>query len=393
MRKLLRGKIYTFIAVFVVVGVIASLPAYIFYSRVEKAITDENNKQAISLAASLSSFIENNSDKYEKLYSAAGSSDGENDTEYRETMIQLFLDIKESTGAKSIYTEKYIPEAGLVNILDTEVTSREDGTSPATTDKINSIKKTALQKFSRAFSGLPEHDKSEKLISAFAPIKNKETGKILGIVGVDFSTDYVRSVIEGIRNMILTAYLLSILLVGLALNTLIVIRYKSMITDYMTNLYNKYHFENCIKWCIKDALKSGSPFSVMVIDIDDFKIVNDRCGHIVGDEVLKKIAISIKENTRDDDLCFRYGGDEFVVILPNTTKEQAAYAGKRMQSKLPLKNLLGEDPTDLNISLSVGIAQWEPRMSAEDITEWADRAMYASKTTGKNRLTLSENPA
>lgn len=389
MRKLLRGKIYTFIAVFVVVGVITSLPAYIFYGRIEIAITDESNKQATSLAASLSSFIENNSDKYEKLY----SSDGDNGTEYRETMIQLFLDIKKSTGAKSIYTEKYIPETGMVHILDTEDTLKEDGTPPVTTEKINSMKTMAMQKDSGVVSHILEHDKSEKLISAFAPIKKKETGEILGLVGVDFSTDYVRSVIEGIRNMILTAYLVSILLVGLAVNTLLIIRYKSMITDYMTNLYNKYHFETCIKWCVKDALKSGNPFSVMVIDIDDFKIVNDRCGHIVGDEVLKKIALSIKENTRDDDLCFRYGGDEFIVILPNTTKEQAALVGERMQAKLSLKKLLGEDPADLNISLSLGIAQWEPKMSTEDITEWADRAMYTSKTTGKNRLTLSENPA
>lgn len=389
MRKLLRGKIYTFIAVFVVIGVITSLPAYIFYSRIEKTIIDETNKQASSLAAALSSFIENNSDKYEKLYSSGGN----NDTEYSETMIQLFLDIKKSTGAKSIYTEKYTSETGMVRILDTEDTSSEDYIPNVTTDKINSIKKTALQKVSRAVSGLAEYDKSEKLISAFAPLKKKETGKIMGIVAVDFSTDYVRSVIEGIRNMILTAYFVSILLVGLAVNTLLFIRYKSMVTDYMTNLYNKYHFETCIKWCVKDALKSGNPFSVMVIDIDDFKIVNDRCGHIVGDEVLKKIALSINGNTRDDDLCFRYGGDEFIVILPNTTKEQAASVGKRMQAKLSSKELLGEKSADLNISLSLGIAQWEPKMSAEDITEWADRAMYTSKTMGKNRLTLLDNPA
>lgn len=389
MRKLLRGKIYTFIAVFVVIGVITSLPAYIFYSRIEKTIIVETNKQASSLAAALSSFIENNSDKYEKLY----SSDGNNDTEYSETMIQLFLDIKKSTGAKSIYTEKYISETGMVRILDTDDTSSEDYIPDVTTDKINSIKKTALQKVSRAVSGLAEYDKSEKLISAFAPLKKKETGKIMGIVAVDFSTDYVNSVIEGIRNMMLTAYLVSILLVGLAVNTLLVLRYKSMITDNMTKLYNKYHFETCIKWCVKDSLKSGNPFSMMVIDIDDFKIINDRCGHIVGDEVLKKIALSIKGNTRDDDLCFRYGGDEFVVILPNTTKEQAASVGKRMQAKLSSKELLGEKSADLNISLSLGIAQWEPKMSAEDLTEWADRAMYTSKTTGKNRLTLSDNPA
>lgn len=387
MRKLLRRKIYTFIAVFVVVGVITSLPAYLFYSRIEKTIIDETNKQASSLAAALSSFIENNSDKYEKLY----SSDGNNDTEYSETMIQLFLDIKKSTGAKSIYTEKYRSKTGMVRILDTEDTSSEDYIPHVTTDKINSIKKTALQKVSQAVSGLAEHDKSEKLISALAPIKKKETGKIMGIVGVDFSTDYVNSIIEGIRNMILTAYFISILLAGTTVNALLAIRYKSMITDYMTKLYNKYHFESCIKWCVSDALKSGNPFSLMVIDIDDFKIINDRFGHLAGDDALKKIAGSIKGNTRDDDLCFRYGGDEFVVILPNTTKEQASSVGKRMQSKITSKDLLDEELADINISLSLGIAQWEPEMTAEDLMEWADRAMYTSKTTGKNRLTLSES--
>lgn len=395
MRKLLKVKIYTFIAVFGLVGAVISVPAYFLYSRVEKTIIDETNKQASSLAIALSNFIENNSDKYEKLCSATGYSDGNFDIEYYKSITKLLRDIKESTGAKFIYTEKPASETGILRILDAEAPASKDHIPFGSTYDITPMKKKALEQEEGAVSGMTEHKNNEKLISAFAPIKSNRTGKILGLVGVDFSPDYINGVVAGIRNMIITVSFLSMLLVGTAVNILLAIRYKSMITDYMTKLYNKYHFENCIKWSVSDALKNGTTFSLMVIDIDDFKIVNDRCGHLTGDEVLKKIAQSIRENTRDNDLCFRYGGDEFVVILPNITKEQAATVGKRIQSKLLSNNLLGENTenaADIKISLSLGIAQWEPKMSPEDLTEWADRAMYASKNTGKNRLTLSDNP-
>ena len=390
LKNLSKGKVYTFITVFWLVGAVISFPAYLFYSRIENTILDETNKQAGSIAVALSTFIENNSDKYAELYAARDYADGAYDSEYYRAMTTLLRDIKESTGAVSIYTEKHISETDIVYILDAEDPSSKNHILLGTADTITPMKKKALENGGGVISGLVRDEKRGKLISALAPIKNKATGEILGLVGVDFSQNYVDGVIAGIRNMIITAYLVSILLVGLAVNALIAIRHRSINTDYMTKLYNKCYFDKCIKMAVSEASKNGSDFSLIVIDIDDFKVVNDHFGHLTGDEVLKNIAAAIKNQTRDNDLCFRYGGDEFVVILPNTTKNQAVAVGKRIQSTFSADII---ENSGIKISISIGVAQWEPWMGPADLTEWADKAMYSSKNKGKNQLTLSGSEA
>ena len=390
LKNLSKGKVYTFITVFWLVGAVISFPAYLFYSRIEDTILDETNKQAGSIAVALSTFIENNSDKYAELYSAKDYTDGAYDSEYYRAMTTLLRDIKESTGAVSIYTDKHVSETDIVYILDAEDPSSKNHILPGTADTITPMKKKALENGGGVISGLVRDEKRGKLISALAPIKNKATGEILGLVGVDFSQNYVDGVIAGIRNMIITAYLVSILLVGLAVNALIAIRHRSINTDYMTKLYNKCYFDKCIKMAVSEASKNGSDFSLIVIDIDDFKVVNDHFGHLTGDEVLKNIAAAIKNQTRDNDLCFRYGGDEFVVILPNTTKNQAVAVGKRIQSTFSDDII---ENSGIKISISIGVAQWEPWMGPADLTEWADKAMYSSKNKGKNQLTLSGSEA
>ena len=152
----------------------------------------------------------------------------------------------------------------------------------------------------------------------------------------------------------------------------------------MTKLYNR----RCYDSSIKKAIEKGHPFSLMVIDIDNFKIVNDSFGHVAGDNALKEIADLIKESTRNEDLCFRYGGDEFVVILPNTAKEQAELIGEKIQSATLSCKLSTEGPNEFSVSLSVGVAQWEDGMSPQDLTELADKAMYSSKNLNKKRTTI-----
>ena len=154
----------------------------------------------------------------------------------------------------------------------------------------------------------------------------------------------------------------------------------------MTKLYNRRSYDNSIK----KAIEGGYPFSLMVIDVDDFKVVNDSLGHIVGDNALKEIAGLIKQNTRNEDLCFRYGGDEFAVILPNAKKEEAILIGERIQSRILLDNLNTKGLSELKISLSVGVAQWNPGMSPQDLTELADKAMYSSKNRSKKRTSVLE---
>jgi diguanylate cyclase (GGDEF)-like protein len=390
LKKLLKGKVHTFAAVLLVIGAIFSVPAFFLYQNVEKIVLKETNKKAGTVAVSISKFIEQDIDEYEKLSDAVAKNlPGNYNMDYYKKMSELLRDIKKEPEAKFIYTERLISEDKIAYVLDAEDPSSEHYCPLGTEDNMSDLEKKSLKKEEGSVSGSVEYERWGKLISAFAPIKNKTTGETVGLVGVDFSPLYVDRAMTGIRALIIAGLLGAILLAGIAVNVLLAIRQKSINTDYMTKLYNKCYFDTCIKTAVKEASKCGRSFSLMVIDIDDFKDINDRFGHLTGDEVLKEIAASIKKCIRDDDLCFRYGGDEFVIILPNTTKEQAGVIGERIQSTLLSNDLGSEGLSDIRISLSIGIAQWEPGVSASDLTEWADKAMYSSKNKGKNQMTLS----
>lgn len=389
MKKLLKGKVYTFAAVLLLIGAVFSVPAFFLYQKIEEMVLTETNKQAGTVAVSVSKFIEQDIDEYEKLSSAAQNPPSSYDMGLYKKMSGLLRDIKIETGAKFIYTEKWISEDRIAYVLDAEDPSSEDYSPFGSEDDISGPEKKAFNIKTGSVSGIVEYDRWGTLISAFAPITNRTTGETVGLVGVDFSLVYVDRVMTGIRALIMTGLLGAILLAGAAVNVLLAIRQKSIHTDYMTRLYNKCYFDTCIKTAVSEASKHGRPFSLVVIDIDDFKDVNDRFGHLTGDEVLKWIAASIKRCTRDDDLCFRYGGDEFVIILPHATKEQAGSIGQRIQSRLLYNGLEREGLPEIRISLSIGIAEWEPGVSASDLTEWADKAMYSSKSKGKNQMTLS----
>ncbi len=135
------------------------------------------------------------------------------------------------------------------------------------------------------------------------------------------------------------------------------------------------------------TLKAGKPFSVVLVDVDRFKEINDRHGHLVGDAVLQEVAALLRSRLRAQDSVARYGGDEFVLILPLTESEEAAHlAGE-------LRKLAGErkfSDHQLSISLSMGVATFS--VEAEDLREIlrrADEALYQSKSAGRNRVTIS----
>ncbi len=390
MKKLLKSNVYTFAVVFLAIVTVFSVPTFFLYRNIEKIVLKETNKKAGTVAVSISKFIEQDIDEYEKLSDAAAKNlPGNYNMDYYKKMSGLLRDIKREPEAKFIYTEKLISKDKKAYVLDAEDPSSKYYSPLGTEDNMSDLEKKSLKKDEGSVSGSVESERWGKLISAFAPIKNKTTGETVGLVGVDFSPLYVDKAMTGIRALIITGLIGAILLACATINVLLAIRQKSINTDYMTKLYNKCYFDTRIKTAVKEASKCGRSFSLMVIDIDNFKDINDRFGHLTGDEVLKEIAISIKKCTRDDDLCFRYGGDEFVVIFPNTTKEQAGVIGERIQSTLLSNGLGSEGLSNIRISLSIGIAQWEPGMNASDLTEWADTAMYTSKNKGKNQMTLS----
>jgi len=154
--------------------------------------------------------------------------------------------------------------------------------------------------------------------------------------------------------------------------------------DEVTNLYNQRYFMERLDEEFRRALRYGSPLSLLIADLDDFKTFNDTRGHLVGNELLRQVANVIRQGVRDIDLPARYGGDEFVVLLPQTEGEQAARLAERLRSWVARLD---------EVRVSIGVATLGAGMTGplELLTE-ADRAMYEAKARGKNQ-TVPANPA
>jgi diguanylate cyclase (GGDEF)-like protein/PAS domain S-box-containing protein len=158
------------------------------------------------------------------------------------------------------------------------------------------------------------------------------------------------------------------------------------ITDTLTELYNRRHFHSLAQNEAERALRNHVPFSVLLMDVDRFKQYNDAFGHDEGDKVLRALGEEIRKNFRTMDTGFRHGGEEFLVLLPDTTAEAAIAPAERLRkrfSAIPFLPHPDEEPR--TVTLSIGISEFRPGISIDDLVRSADRAMYAAKNAGRNR--------
>lgn len=162
--------------------------------------------------------------------------------------------------------------------------------------------------------------------------------------------------------------------------------------DALTGLYNRWYVMEKIDSEMNRALRHGSPMSVLMLDLDHFKKVNDNFGHSVGDEVLKVVGQVLRESCRVYDVAGRYGGEEFCVVLPETRVGNTKQVAERIRTRLESTELpVGEK--SIVVTASIGVAGMdsvpdEGVVSAAALLDRADRALYAAKHHGRNRVEL-----
>jgi two-component system cell cycle response regulator len=160
------------------------------------------------------------------------------------------------------------------------------------------------------------------------------------------------------------------------------------ITDQLTGLHNRRYMSRHLDTLLGNAKKNGRPLAFVIMDIDFFKQVNDAHGHDIGDEVLKEFAARINANVRGIDLACRYGGEEFVVAMPDTDLAFACNIAERLRQSIettPVK--ISRAPGALNITISIGIAKAEGENdTAQALLHRADQALYRAKRTGRNKV-------
>ncbi|HEY5950489.1 MAG TPA: sensor domain-containing diguanylate cyclase [Kofleriaceae bacterium] len=175
--------------------------------------------------------------------------------------------------------------------------------------------------------------------------------------------------------------------------------YELAMVDGLTGLFVRRYFDARIEEEIERSRRYGTPFSVIMLDVDDFKNLNDTYGHLVGDRVLRAIANVIKAQMRGVDTAARYGGEEMSVILPRTEMVGAYNLAERIREAIAELRITTDDepPRALAVTASLGIAAYpeSKAKSGEDLVRKADRALYRAKKTGKNRVELywSDEPS
>jgi diguanylate cyclase (GGDEF)-like protein len=178
-------------------------------------------------------------------------------------------------------------------------------------------------------------------------------------------------------------------------NALLLKRTEALsVTDDLTHLYNSRYLNQVLRRETKRASRSGRPLSLLFLDLDGFKSINDRYGHLAGSRALVEAAVEIRGSARETDVVARFGGDEFAVVLPDTGQEGAHAVGERIRERIAGHQFLAGDGLDLHLTVSVGVATLpDVAASAEELVRAADAAMYQVKDRGKNGIQVAGAPA
>jgi len=164
-------------------------------------------------------------------------------------------------------------------------------------------------------------------------------------------------------------------------------RYRDLsIVDDLTQLYNSRHFYHQLKMEIERADRYGQPLTLLLLDLDDFKQFNDAYGHIEGDQVLLRLGQVVKRCLRQTDSAYRYGGEEFTVLLPMTTGRNCVVTAERIRMEFK-KEIFSPGPgQDVHVTVSIGLAQYKPQEDMKAFVHRVDQLMYLGKKNGKDRV-------
>jgi len=166
------------------------------------------------------------------------------------------------------------------------------------------------------------------------------------------------------------------------------------LTDPLTSLANRKYFDSALDKLIAQSTASSEPLALLLADIDHFKAFNDTYGHLTGDQVLRLVAMALKQNVKGQDIAARYGGEEFAIILPNTTLRSALTVADHVRRAVMTKELMKRSTGEHlgRITVSIGLATLHKDEAGPSLIERADNALYAAKRYGRNRVMCEADP-
>ena len=164
-------------------------------------------------------------------------------------------------------------------------------------------------------------------------------------------------------------------------------RYRELsIVDDLTQLYNSRHFYFQLKIELDRSNRYEQPLTLLLLDLDNFKAFNDAYGHVEGDQVLRRLGQVVKRCLRETDFAYRYGGEEFTILLPMTTSADGAVTAERIRTEFKKETFSPAPGQDVHVTVSIGLAQYKPQEDMKAFVHRVDQLMYQGKKNGKDRV-------
>jgi diguanylate cyclase (GGDEF)-like protein len=214
----------------------------------------------------------------------------------------------------------------------------------------------------------------------------------VGLVLVATNVTEVKSTLNNISLAIAGMMLAVICLSGLVAFKFATNFEKTAVTDGLMGVYNHKFFKQRLEQEVAKSARYGQQTTLVMLDIDFFKRVNDTYGHATGDLVLKQLARWVSDSSRTTDVVARYGGEEIGIILTHTGLAGAQEFAERLRLKVSQQVVKDpEEDAEFRVTVSIGVAQWEKGVNMLDLIKRADAALYHSKHTGRNRVTIYQD--
>ena len=206
-----------------------------------------------------------------------------------------------------------------------------------------------------------------------------------------FTDDFLNQSLNFVWMILQTIILFGSLML-LLFSDVIDMHYRNSITDSLSGLFNRRHFMEQANVMISSANRHKFPMSIILCDIDKFKQINDRFGHNAGDKVIVALARALQSQAREEDIVARFGGEEFILLLPQTNAQGAAISAERMRSAAE-KIVISTEKYTINFTVSFGVATFDNSMNIEENIKHADEALYLAKHAGRNQVKMyQEDP-
>ena len=375
-RRIILGVMSVLIIILAIINVAV-------YSTLKRVMENQFQLVGQSTAVAVASIISEDLEDYRDFLRSRDTT-----SEYYLRMQGYFDNIIKISNIRFIYTINRIDDLHIEVILDSEPVDSDYHSTPGA---IESMNETSRLLFNTKLPAVVRPTKSAfgHLLGGYAPILD-EKGELLGMVGVDIDYSEVLAVVQQLFMVLTTIFILLLIFIYFLLAKVSRYFLDPLLKDKLTGAYNKRYFETMLQKSIDASLKAEHDLSVLMLDLDHFKNINDSYGHLFGDVVLSKTAGLIKENLRKDDFFVRYGGEEFLALLFNLEPSVAMKLAERIRMTIESCNIYNADlNANIKMTISIGIANLQKRnISAQELVKEADKALYKAKETRNTTVTF-----